>query len=52
MSVSQDELEQAQDKLRDAFFALAFDPDSEEAAATADEALGELDRMLDAKAGR
>lgn len=47
MSVSQDELDQAQDKLRDAFFALAFDSDSEEAAARADEALGDLDRLLE-----
>ncbi len=46
MSISQDQLELAQDKLRDAFFALAFDSDSEDAAAKADEALAELDQLL------
>lgn len=46
MCVSQEQIELAQDRLRDAFFALAFDSDSEDAAAAADEALGELDRLL------
>jgi hypothetical protein len=39
------ELEAAQAKLRDLFFALAFDPDSAEAEARADEALRELDEL-------
>lgn len=47
MSISQDQLELAQGNLRDAFFALAFDSGSVEAAAKADEALAELDRLLD-----
>ncbi len=46
MSISSDQLELAQGNLRDAFFALAFDAGSEEAAAKADEALAELDRLL------
>jgi hypothetical protein len=47
MSVSPDQLEAAQDNLRDAFFALAFDSGSQEAAERADAALRELDRLLD-----
>ena len=39
------EVETAQAKLRDLFFALAFEPDSAEAEARADEALRELDEL-------
>lgn len=50
MTISQQQLESAKDKLRDAFFALAFDFESQEAARQADDALRELDRLLDAAA--
>jgi hypothetical protein len=52
--VTADPLAVVQDKVRDLFFALAFDPDSAEAAQRADDALRELDGLLaaaDADAG-
>jgi hypothetical protein len=44
--VASDPLAVVQDKVRDLFFALAFDPDSAEAARKADDALRELDGLL------
>jgi hypothetical protein len=46
MPPSHEEMTAAQDKLRDLFFTLAFDPDNADNVALADEALRELDRLL------
>ncbi len=43
---SEAELETAKENLRNLFFSLAFDPDNQEMAQQADEAMRTLDRML------
>jgi hypothetical protein len=50
MIPTDEELEGAKENLRNLFFALAFAADSKEAAEQADQALCELDSMLDAVA--